>query len=163
LLQFNPELINLRELIDENISDLRLSSLKKEITMVSVVRKEFPVVADKNMTNAILRNLLNNAIKFTNRSGSIKVNAVNEGDAVVVSVKDTGIGIAEKAIPDLFRIGTKYSRPGTAKEQGTGLGLKICKEFVEMQGGKIRVESKPHSGSEFIFTIPASGSSEKRD
>jgi signal transduction histidine kinase/DNA-binding NarL/FixJ family response regulator len=162
MLTYNPGMINLKQLIDDNISDLRLPSSKKEIIVFSDVKGEMPVFSDKNIINAVLRNLLNNAIKFTHRFGTIKISAVNDGNEVTVSVADTGIGIPEKNINDLFRIDTKYSRPGTGMEQGTGLGLKICKEFVEMQGGKIWVESIVNEGSEFIFTVPAFDRTTKR-
>ena len=162
MLTYNPGMINLKKLIDDNISDLRLPSSKKEIIVFSDVKADMPVFSDKNIINAVLRNLLNNAIKFTHRFGTVKISAVNDGNEVTVSVTDTGIGIPEKNIDDLFRIDTKYSRPGTGMEQGTGLGLKICKEFIEMQGGKIRVESIVNEGSEFIFTVPAFDRTTKR-
>ena len=162
MLTYNPGMINLKQLIDDNISDLRLPSSKKEIIVFSEVKGDMPAFSDKNIINAVLRNLLSNAIKFTHRFGTIKISAVNDGNEVTVSVADTGIGIPEKNINDLFRIDTKYSRPGTGMEQGTGLGLKICKEFVEIQGGKIWVESIVNDGSEFIFTVPAFDRTAKR-
>ncbi len=162
MITFNPGMINLKELIDENISDLKLCSSRKEINLFSDVKADMPVFSDKNMIDTVLRNLISNAIKFTHKSGTIKISGVNEGDEVVVKVSDSGIGIPEKNIRDLFRIDTKYSRPGTGMEQGTGLGLKICKEFVEMQGGELRVESVVNEGSDFIFTIPAFDRSSKR-
>ncbi|MFZ0283072.1 MAG: hybrid sensor histidine kinase/response regulator [Bacteroidales bacterium] len=162
MITFNPGIINLKELIDENISDLKLCSSRKEINLFSDVKADLPVFSDKNVIDTVLRNLISNAIKFTHKSGTVKISVVNEGDVVVVKVRDTGIGIPEKNIGDLFRIDTKYSRPGTGMEQGTGLGLKICKEFVEMQGGELRVQSVVNEGSDFIFTIPAYDRSSKR-
>ena len=117
------------------------------------------IFADKNMINTVLRNLFSNAIKFTHKFGTVKVNAVINSNEVIISVKDTGIGIPEESINKLFRIDTKYTRPGTNMEQGTGLGLKLSKEFVEMQGGRIWVESVVNKGSEFIFSIPAKDNS----
>jgi signal transduction histidine kinase len=154
LITFNPERFNLKNLIDENISDLWFQSAEKEINMFSDLKEGMYIYADKNMINTILRNLIANAIKFTNRFGTVKVEAVLERNEVTISVKDTGIGIAEENIGKLFRIDSKYTRPGTNKEQGTGLGLKLCKEFVELQGGKIWVESRINKGSEFTFSIP---------
>jgi signal transduction histidine kinase/DNA-binding response OmpR family regulator len=154
LINFKPECIDLKKLIDDNISILRLSSLDKEITLFSEVQESFPVVSDKNMLNSIIRNLLGNALKFTNRYGTIIVSAVNNGSETLVKVKDTGIGIPAEKIPDLFRIESRFTRPGTKMERGTGLGLKICKDFVEIQGGCIRVKSEVNKGSEFIFSIP---------
>jgi signal transduction histidine kinase len=106
------------------------------------------------MISTVLRNLLNNAVKFTRRGGDVLVNTKIENEDVVISVKDTGIGISEETIKKLFRIDSKNSMPGTENEQGTGLGLKLCKEFVEKLGGKIWVESVENEGSEFNFSIP---------
>ena len=112
------------------------------------------VSADRNIINTILRNLLGNSVKFTNNYGTIIVNAKPDKDEVIVSVKDSGIGIPKAHIKDLFKIDTKYTRPGTNMEQGTGLGLKVTKEFVEIQGGKIWVKSTVNKGSEFCFSVP---------
>jgi signal transduction histidine kinase len=154
LITLNPERIELKSMIDEHLSDLYLNSVKKDIELRSEVEKEMFVIADKNMINTILRNLLANAIKFTPRFGYVTVCAVIKKNIATISVKDTGIGITEDNIKKLFRIDIKYNRPGTNKEQGTGLGLILCKEFAELQGGKIWVESIINKGSEFIFSIP---------
>ena len=154
LIEIKPERINLKDLIDDNISDMRTSSVRKGIDLYSGMKKDMYITADKNMMNTVLRNLIGNAIKFTSGSGTIGVNAVLEGGKVIVSVKDSGIGIPEENINDLFRLDTKFTRPGTEREQGTGLGLKLCREFIELQGGEIWVESKINEGSEFIFSIP---------
>lgn len=154
MIKFSPEEIDLKTLIDENISDIELLSARKEIKIVTTLRDNLSIYADKNMLNTILRNLLNNAVKFTHRFGTITVSASVKGNEVIVSVKDNGTGIPEKNIGELFRIDTKYTRPGTEKEQGTGLGLKLTKEFIEMQGGRIWVKSALNKGSEFSFSIP---------
>ncbi len=109
---------------------------------------------DKNMIKTVLRNLLSNAVKYSYRSGKVIINASVNDQKVIISVKDNGIGIPEGDLKKIFRIDTKYSVPGTENEQGTGLGLKLCKEFVEKQGGEIWVESIEHKGSEFKFSIP---------
>ncbi len=154
LIKFNPVRINLKSLIDENIYDLLLYTTNKSINLNSEVEEDIFIYADENMINTILRNLLSNAVKFTHRYGKVKVSAVLSADEVTISVKDTGIGISEDNIKKLFRIDTKYTRPGTEKEQGTGLGLKLSKEFVEKMNGSIWVESIENEGSEFIFSIP---------
>jgi len=156
---FNLEKLNLRDRINENIHDQQLSSSKKEINIFSEVPEEMFICADKNMLDAVLRNLLSNAIKFTHNFGSVTVKAELNSNEVIISVKDTGIGIPKASINKLFRIDTKYTRPGTDREQGTGLGLKISKEFIEMHGGKIWVKSVVNKGSEFIFSIPAKDNS----
>jgi signal transduction histidine kinase/DNA-binding NarL/FixJ family response regulator len=154
MITFNPENIDLKNLVDENISEFRLFSTKKGIDVISEIQEEMNIFADRNMINAVLRNLLGNAIKFTPRFGTVMIGAIIKDSEVTVSVKDTGIGIPKENINELFRIDTKFTRPGTNKEQGTGLGLKLCKEFIEMQGGKIWVKSAVNKGSEFIFSIP---------
>jgi signal transduction histidine kinase len=106
------------------------------------------------MTETILRNLVSNAIKFTFPGGTVLVSSEINGDQVVIKVKDTGIGIDDENIPNLFRVGVSSSTKGTAKESGTGLGLIICKELAEIQKGKIWVESKKNVGSTFYFSVP---------
>jgi two-component system sensor histidine kinase/response regulator len=154
LLKFNPENINLRKLLDEHILNLEQISSNKEVKIHSEVKDDLFIYGDKNMIKTILRNLLSNAIKYSYRSGKINVCATVNVQEVIVSVKDNGIGIPEENINKIFRIDAKYSIPGTENEQGTGLGLKLCKEFVEKQGGKIWVESIENKGSEFKFSIP---------
>jgi len=154
LLNFNPEKINLKNLIDENILNLEQFSANKEIEMHSTVKETLFIIADKNMIKTILRNLLSNAVKFSYRSGKVFVSAVAGQDKVTISVKDDGIGIPKEDIEKIFRIDANYSVPGTENEQGTGLGLKLSKEFIEKQGGKIWVESTENKGSVFKFSIP---------
>jgi signal transduction histidine kinase/DNA-binding NarL/FixJ family response regulator len=153
-IKFNPERINLKNLIDENFSEFYLFSTNKSITMISDVNDDIYIFADRNMLNTVLRNLLSNAVKFTHRNGSIHVKAMINSNEVVISVEDTGIGISKSNINKLFRLDTKYSVPGTDKETGTGLGLKLCKEFIEKMNGSIYVKSVENKGSEFIFSIP---------
>ena len=104
--------------------------------------------------DTVLRNLLSNALKFTNPGGNITISATQDDHTVEVSVSDTGIGIAEGHLPELFRIDTKYKQSGTANEPGTGLGLLLCKEFVERNDGSIQVESEVGKGSTFKITLP---------
>jgi signal transduction histidine kinase len=154
LIKINLQKINLTSIIDENIAELHLNSTDKQITLVSELRENFNIVTDKNMLNTVLRNLLSNAIKFTPRRGRIVVSSKISDNEVFISVKDNGIGISAENIDKLFRIDSKYTRPGTEKEIGTGLGLKLSREFVEKLGGRIWVESSEETGSEFIFSIP---------
>jgi signal transduction histidine kinase len=153
-LKFNPERTNLKALINENISNLRLNATNKEINLHSDVEKDIFINADKNMLNTVLRNLISNAIKFTQKCGNININTIIDVNQVTISVKDSGIGISEENIQKLFRIDSRFQLPGTDKEIGTGLGLKLCREFVEKQGGRIWVESEENKGCDFKFTIP---------
>ena len=121
------------------------------------IKRDFPanaiVFADQAMISTVFRNLISNAIKFTRSGGKVILTIVQEQDGVLVSVWDSGIGIPETRIGQLFRIDQSYSTTGTNNEQGTGLGLVLCKEFVEKNGGKIWVESKEGIGSVFYFTL----------
>ncbi|MCX6279974.1 MAG: hybrid sensor histidine kinase/response regulator [Bacteroidetes bacterium] len=122
------------------------------------IKKDLPlnatVYADQAMINTVFRNLISNAIKFTNPGGEITISAVEKPDVLTVTVRDSGVGISKDRIEKLFRLDETYSTPGTNNEKGTGLGLILCKEFVEKHGGNIWVESSPCEGSMFIFTIP---------
>jgi signal transduction histidine kinase len=122
--------------------------------MRSDLDKDLLIFADKNMLNTVLRNLLSNAVKYTFKGGNILVSVSVTREEVRVTVKDSGIGITKEIIDNLFRLENSLSLPGTEKEQGTGLGLKLSKEFTEMMGGKIWVVSELGHGSEFNFTIP---------
>jgi PAS domain S-box-containing protein len=153
-IKVDPEIINLKNVINLNISEFRLSAINKQITIKSDVNEDLFIYADKNMINTILRNLISNGAKFTRNGGSITVGASSTAENVIISVKDTGVGISAENVRKLFRIETRFQLPGTDNEQGTGLGLKLCKEFVEKLGGMIWVESVENSGSEFKFSIP---------
>ena len=158
LLKFNPERLNLKMLIDENIENLQLQVTNKEINLMSVLKEDLFILADKNMLNTVLRNLMSNAVKYTYKNGTILVKASQNPEEIIITVKDSGIGIQKEKVDTLFRIDNSISLPGTEKEQGTGLGLKLCKEFTERMGGRIWVESDFGQGSEFKFTIPVNKS-----
>lgn len=153
-ISFNPQMINIQALIQETLLDIEVYASNKKISLHSKVDNDILLVADKNMLNTILRNLLNNAVKFTHEGGEVFIIAEKDNHTFKLTIKDTGTGIPKKDIVKLFRIDVKYTNPGTARETGTGLGLLLCKEFVEKHGGKIWVESILNKGSEFIVTIP---------
>jgi signal transduction histidine kinase len=113
------------------------------------------VVADMNMIKTVMRNLLSNAIKFTHRNGTVEVKASVRNDYVEIGVYDSGIGMTKDIMDRLFRIDGNLSTRGTEDERGTGIGLILCREFVEKHGGKIWVESEKGIGSAFIFTLPS--------
>jgi signal transduction histidine kinase len=110
------------------------------------------------MIDTVMRNLLTNAIKFTEHDGRVTVTVGRNDGWVEIMVRDTGIGIAPENIERIFQPDNKYSRKGTEKERGSGLGLMLCREFVEKHNGTIRVESEPGKGSCFIVTLPCSAS-----
>jgi signal transduction histidine kinase len=153
-MNYKPEKLKIQRLVN-NIGSLYESNLKnKGINFISDIKLDLFVFADKSMTETILRNLVSNAIKFTFPGGTVVVSSEIDGDKVVIKVKDSGVGIDEENIPNLFRVGVSFSTKGTAKESGTGLGLIICKELAEIQKGKIWVESKKNVGSTFYFSVP---------
>ena len=122
--------------------------------MVNTVQENAIGYADSNTINLVIRNLLTNAIKFTKDSGAITISAEAPGNEWIVSVRDNGIGMTMDIQKKLFNKVNPYSTPGTANEKGTGLGLILCKEFVEKNGGRIWVESEVNKGSTFWFTVP---------
>lgn len=152
-LHIKPESVDLAQLIDENFKLLETQSLK-DMKLVNMVPTGIQVSADLNMLNLVLRNLIMNAIKFSDAGGLIEVASSNKDEQfVTVSVKDYGIGISKEVQKFLFDKTSGYSTRGTANEKGTGLGLILCKEFVEKNGGKIWFESEEGKGSTFYFTI----------
>jgi signal transduction histidine kinase len=152
---FNPQLLNFRD-VYLNVEDvISLAADEKKITLNYFSHGEIKIFADADMLKTILRNLVSNAIKFTNHGGFINVTALKETGNVKISVSDNGVGIQATRIPQLFDISQILTTTGTASEKGSGLGLILCKEFVEKHGGRIWVESDYGKGSNFIFTLPA--------
>ncbi len=156
-MEFTPENIDIIELINEVIQLLNFSAQQKSITISCKNKNKINIFADKAMINTVLRNLITNAIKFTNTDGNIVVSTEQKHDELIISVRDDGIGINKETIEKLFRIDQKHSTIGTNNEVGTGLGLILCKEFIEKHSGRIWVESIEGKGSKFCFTIPKFG------
>jgi len=153
-INFNPEEIRLIDIIDKTI-DINKHLFKiKQLSLVNLLPNDISVYADLQMLYAIFRNLLSNAIKFTNENGIITIEAKQIDDKIEISVTDSGIGIPDDLIDKLFMLGEQTSRLGTHKEPSTGLGLLLCKEYVERHGGIIKVTSKVNEGSTFTFTMP---------
>lgn len=152
-LVFDPESFNLKDLINENITILSSNANQKAITFNQDIPDEVFVFADKQMISVVLRNLISNAIKFTQKGGEINISVKKNEKEILISVIDNGIGIEPERIKNLFHINKSFSTPGTNNEQGTGLGLILCKEFVEKHSGKIWAESKPGKGTVFYFTL----------
>ena len=155
LIDFNPEKIELNSAINEIQNILSQMAEKKNIQLTNETVKNIEIYADKNMFDTVLRNLISNALKFTNQHGKIKVNASEiKPNLIEITVSDSGIGISNDKISKLFDLDNDKIMLGTEKEVGTGLGLVLCKEFVEKNGGEIYVESTIGKGSKFNFTIP---------
>ena len=152
-IDFNPQSLDLIAIITENITLLKSSAENKNIAVKLGKFEKTHVFADENMVKAILRNLLSNAIKFTDIGGKVSVEVKISDEMAEVTVKDNGVGMDPKNIKRLFRIDDQFKSEGTAKEQGTGLGLILCKEFIEKNKGKIWVESELGKGSKFSFSL----------
>ena len=154
IIRFNPHNLSVNHLISDNINLLINQAIEKNISIVFSLKDDYMVSADKNMADTILRNLLTNAIKYTPSGGKIDVYTELYRQQVRIYIKDSGIGMSSKVRNSLFLIDKTVSIPGTANEKGTGLGLILCKDFVEKHGGKIWVESEPEKGSNFVFSLP---------
>jgi signal transduction histidine kinase/ligand-binding sensor domain-containing protein len=153
-LDFQPVSFDLSERILENIEIVKSQAEKKNIAVSYCETRTFMVTGDLRMIDTVLRNLLTNAIKFTGQKGEVTLSVQDEDGHVEVIVQDNGIGITPENIPRIFLLDNKYTRKGTEKERGSGLGLILCREFVEKHNGTIQVVSEPGKGSSFIFTLP---------
>ena len=153
-IDFKPEDLSLESLLNNVLGLTKNTADAKNISINYKMQGEFVLFADQNMLNTILRNLITNAIKFTHKNGKITITAHKQNNEIEFVVKDTGVGMDKKTKNSLFKINEKVSGLGTDEETGTGLGLILCKEFVEKHDGKIWVESEIGIGSSFSFTIP---------
>ena len=151
---FEPSSVELSIIIDPNINLLQIPAEKKNISLSSDYSDDLMLFADVNMLSTVLRNLISNAIKFTPSGGEILIKSEKKDDMLIISIQDNGVGIEAERISRLFKIDENITTLGTNNERGTGLGLIICKEFVERNGGSIRVESEVGKGSTFSFSIP---------
>jgi len=160
LIQFEPKPLFVEKLLKEVMSVLEQIAGKKEISFEFIFPADMHIYADKEMLSTILRNLISNAIKFTSQKGKIIVSASEKMDYTIQQsyvefcVADNGIGIPENDLLKLFNLTESYNSKGTYNESGTGLGLLLCKEFVEQHNGRIWAESTPGVGSQFKFTLP---------
>lgn len=162
-MEFQPRVFDLKELVNEIIALLWESAATKQITLKTTIEESLWIYADRNMIDAVIRNLSTNALKFTPRDGSITISGQRQpGDSdtepsefVQVSVQDTGVGIAKKNLDKLFKIDVTYTTSGTEQEKGTGLGLILSQEMVIRNGGRIWVESEFGEGTAVKFTVPA--------
>ncbi|MBP7460374.1 MAG: hybrid sensor histidine kinase/response regulator [Candidatus Delongbacteria bacterium] len=153
-IHLNPESFELIRAVDETVFLLNAKAISKNITVDNQIDPSVRVHADPNMTKAVIRNLVSNALKFTPDGGKVLIRSQSCSDWEQVSISDTGIGIRSEDLDKLFKIEVHHSTLGTAQEQGTGLGLILCKEFIEKNRGKIWVESQLKQGSTFHFTLP---------
>lgn len=170
VMPFTPTIFDIRDEISSVISVLDNNATQKEILLMNEVDTGILVEADRNMIHSVIQNLITNAIKFSNSNGRVvirgrapqkysktkSVTGADDRNWLEVSIMDNGIGIPEEILPKLFKLNGQYSQPGTANEPGTGLGLVLCHEMVEKNGGRIWAESIAGQGTTFVFTIPLS-------
>lgn len=151
--QINPVKLSILEVINDVLEVVSYSALDKKIMIENKIT-DLNAIVDKECLKTVARNLISNAIKFTNRFGNIILSSVELENHIQITIKDNGVGIKEEAIPKLFSISSKTSTIGTESEKGTGLGLILCKDLIEKNNGTIWVKSQFGKGSEFSFTIP---------
>lgn len=149
-----PKRINIFKLANENCQMLKTMAVQKRIHLNNDTDSDAYILADENMVNLIIRNLLSNALKFTPEGGSVSILSQEEEDCHQIIVIDNGVGMSAEQLENVFTAHQNVSTQGTGNEKGTGLGLMLCKEFVEKNGGKIWVESEEGMGSSFYFTFP---------
>ncbi len=153
-LEINPQLLSLNSMVESNYNFVQEIAFAKRIELVNAVREDLTVWADSDHVDMVLRNLLSNALKFTAEEGKITVEAALKGNLCEISVKDTGMGMAREHIEKLFNPNGNFTTKGTHGERGTGLGLAICQEILELNEGKIWIESKIGIGTAVYFTLP---------
>ena len=156
LIVFSPKKINLAEIIKECVAALQDTANKKIITIETFVDQNLKIFADHNILQSIIRNIISNAVKFTPANGLIKIQALEDSQNTIISIIDTGIGMNSKMAENIFQIDIKNNRLGTDNEPSTGLGLILCKEFVEKHSGQIWIESVERKGTVINFSIPKS-------
>jgi signal transduction histidine kinase len=156
MIHLKKEMLNVAEIVEDSAKTYSYEQQTKEIKLTIEIPENLLIYADKYTIKTVIGNIYNNAIKFTNIGGEIKINATkNVKNNVEILISDNGVGIDEDKIESLFTIGESYSTEGTMNEKGTGLGLIICKEFIDLNNGDIRVVSKKNEGSTFIIELPS--------
>ena len=164
-MKYHPEELGVANLAQETVELLKQAADKKEIELHSDIQDGLVIYADKNMLDTVLRNLTGNAVKFTPRGGEVNLRArvkpspqeteaSKTEEVIEVTVADTGVGMSQESLERIFRLEATQSTPGTEQEEGTGLGLIICKEMIEQNGGQIWVQSESGKGTTVSFSMP---------
>jgi signal transduction histidine kinase len=153
-IEYTPENLEVSVIAVDIINILAPQAARKNIKLLTEVKYNTKAYADPNMTKTILRNLISNAIKFTKKGGAVIISSKEVKPFLEITVKDSGIGIEKEDIGKIFKLGSASGKRGTAGEKGTGLGLMLCKEFTEKNGGNISIESEHDKGTTVKFTLP---------
>jgi signal transduction histidine kinase len=154
--QTNPELVELKSVVDETLKVLRESAEKKGVLLDDNEVSDAQVFVDKNHLSLILRNLINNAIKYTKAGDKVLVKATQNNGKTKILIEDTGLGMDHETVEKLFSLERTVSEVGTSGERGTGLGLVLCKQYIERNHGSVEVHSEKSKGTRFIVTLPSS-------
>jgi len=149
----DPQELDFSEIMQDVLKVMKGKASQKNIKLISEIKENTRVFADKNMIYSVLQNLISNAIKFTDSNGEIKIQQKENEDNLGISISDNGVGMSATQLSKIFKIDEIVSCPGTNEEKGTGLGLILCKEFIEKNGGKIRIESELGKGTEVCFSL----------
>ncbi|MFW6276969.1 MAG: hybrid sensor histidine kinase/response regulator [Bacteroidota bacterium] len=156
-MKYNPESHDLLKLVKNNIDLIKPLADKKNINIINGIKEEITAYYDVNMIDTVIRNLLNNAIKFTGKNGKIQIEAATESAYVDLTIQDNGVGMSEEDIKRIFKYDDHFSRPGTEDEPGSGLGLILCRDLLELNKGLLIPESSPGKGSKFTVRLPLKG------
>jgi len=158
---FEPENLLLDDIIRENILFAQPQADNKEIVCKEEIETGIQVLADKNMLNTIIRNLITNAIKYTSRGGEVRIETKKKKKKAIIRVKDNGVGMSVEKVQLLLNHTSFKTTPGTEQESGSGFGLVLAREFIEKNQGKLNIESIERKGSIFSFSIPLAGAASK--
>ncbi|MEM6299320.1 MAG: HAMP domain-containing sensor histidine kinase, partial [Bacteroidota bacterium] len=158
----DPEPLLVEDVVRKSFSLLRSQAEAKKVQLINEVEPKTSVYADQNAFSTVIRNLVSNAVKFSYKGAYVRVLSEQIGDEVLIHIIDTGVGISEDALKEVFRVDVRHSTTGTDNEKGTGLGLVICKELVEQSHGKIKVESQKGRGTTFSVRLPSSAEAFER-
>lgn len=153
-IEFQPVELNIHEKVNEAISALRFNAKEKNIAVVNNADENLTLFGDGKMLSSVFQNLINNAIKFTSRGGKIEISTAFKNNSIEIEISDTGIGMPSKQAKNIFRTTNPSTTNGTENEKGTGLGLMLCKEFIQLHGGTIHAESRIGNGTSFFIRLP---------
>lgn len=152
---YSPEKLNVFDIIEDLKGVFKTMALGKQITIESNVSEDLNIIADRNMTLTIVRNLFSNALKFTPEEGKVSVQATQAGELIELTISDTGVGIPDSKLEDIFKLQAQKSTWGTEGEKGLGLGLQLVQEFIELNKGTVKVQSQEGAGTTFVVNLPA--------
>ncbi|MFY0607165.1 MAG: response regulator [Cyclobacteriaceae bacterium] len=158
IIPYEPEQIEAHQMIDDLVQIFHSSSKVKNITISNAIEPGTTIWADLNTTLTVFRNLINNALKFTEENGKIEISSESGGDQVSIAVKDSGIGVAQEKLDEIFKLSGQKSTYGTQGEKGVGLGLQLVNEFMKLNKGSVSVKSEEGKGTTFTVSFPAHAS-----